>query len=122
MVSCLTYFRVEFSEGFCVKDFCESLKLTKNEVDYSSEKKRLIIGRNERFNINVNEMLRVTLKDLLGKEELLFTLKEKYGLTYYLERVPSLSVSEVNPILSLEEDIIRFLYLTKTIDDLDYYV
>lgn len=122
MVSCLTYFRVEFNENFCVKDFCESLKLTKNEVDYSSEKMCLIIGRNERFNINVNEMLRVTLKDLLGKEELLFALKEKYGLTYYLERVPSLSVSEVNPILSLEEDIIRFLYLTKTIDDLDYYV
>ena len=113
---------MEFNENFCVKDFCESLKLTKNEVDYSSEKMRLIIGRNERFNINVNEMLRVTLKDLLGKEELLFALKEKYGLTYYLERVPSLSVSEVNPILSLEEYIIRFLYLTKTIDDLDYYV
>ena len=84
MVSCLTYFRVEFNENFCVKDFCESLKLTKNEVDYSSEKMRLIIGRNERFNINVNEMLRVTLKDLLGKEELLFALEAAFAFDYSL--------------------------------------
>ena len=69
-------------------------------------------------------MVRVTLKDLFGKEEILLSLKEKYALEYYLERVPTLESDSERPnqCLSLDFDIIEFLYKTRTRDDLDYYV
>ena len=82
------------------------------------------IGRNEIYNVDINEMVRYTLKDLFGKEEILLELKEQYNLKYYLERVPQLhaDTTNVNPILSLAPDIVEFLYKTQTIDDLDYYI
>ena len=122
--TCLTYFLVVHDENFDLKDFCDLLDLDYdyylqfNTVDF------LEIGRNEIYNVNINEMIRITLQDLFGKVDMLNKLKEKYNLTYYLERVPSLveSSDEPTPILSLESDIIEFLYKTNTIDDLDYYI
>ena len=51
-------------------------------------------------------------------------MKEKYNLEYYLERVLYLKKKTglVHPILGLDNDIVEFLYKTKTIDDLDYYI
>lgn len=121
---CLTYFRVMFNEDFDLKYFCEQLSLDYEYLKNYATDCSLEIGRNEIFNININEMVRVSLKDLFGKEDILIKLKEKYNLLYYLERVPELhsDTTLVNPILSLESDIVEFLYKTKTIDDLDYYI
>lgn len=121
---CLTYFRVMYDENFNMKDFCDKLGLDYDYLkDYGTDCS-MEIGRNEIFNIDINEMVRVTLKDLFGKEVILSELKEKYKLEYYLERVPMLNgdTTKVNPVLSLDYDIIEFLYKTKTIDDLDYYI
>ena len=67
-------------------------------------------------------MLRETLKDLIGKEEILLELKNKYNLEYYLERVPLLINDASYFKLSLDDDIIEFMYKTKTKDDLDYHL
>lgn len=119
---CLTYFRVMFDENFDIKIFCENLGL-----DYEYYKKfgtdvSLEVGRNEVYDVDINKMVRITLKDLFGKEDILLELKEKYNLEYYLERVPCIYTESIHPILSLDNDIIEFLYKTKTMDDLDYYL
>ena len=69
-------------------------------------------------------MIRKTLKDLTSKTELLASLKKELNLEYYLVLVPEIYTgSEMpNQILSLESDIIEFLYLTKVEQDLDYYI
>ena len=121
---CLTYFLVQFGDNFNLRDFCSLLGLSLGETERFSTECTLEIGRNEFFDMDVNVMLRKTLKDLLGKEKQLLALKERYGLTYYLERVPSLQANSEAPnqCLSLAPDVIEFLYKTQTVDDLDYYI
>lgn len=121
---CLTYFFVEHDGNLDKKEFCKILNLDENIIEYFSTDNTIEIGRNELYDVDVNKMVRVTLKDLLGKEEKLLYLKEKYNLYYALERVPSLvaDTNEPHPILGLDNDIIEFLVKTKTVDDLDYYV
>ena len=69
-------------------------------------------------------MLRVTLMYLFDKVEELNGISKLYDVKYYLVVVPELysDNEDVHQILSLDSDIIEFLYLTKTIYDLDYYV
>lgn len=118
----LTYFAVYFGDNFNLQDFCDLLNLQIENVAYYKSDMRLEIGRNSQFKINLNEMVRKTLSLLLGKEDALYMLRKKYNLKYYLARVAWVNANEVNPILSLEPDIVEFLYLTGTEDDLDYYV
>ena len=82
------------------------------------------IGFNDTYDVNVNNMFRSTLKDLLGKEERLAELKSELGLDYYLVAVPEIASKgdEVHQILSLDADIVEFLYLSKATHDLDYYI
>ena len=81
----------------------------------------IFIGYHYDYKEDVNEMVRYSLKDLFGKEEILLKLKNKYNLTYKLERVPTLfKKRRIN--ISLSPDIIEFLYKTQTIDDLDYFI
>jgi len=96
-----------------------------------SEKSKIVreydeitIGFNDKYDVNINVMIRKTLKDLTSKTELLASLKKELNLEYYLVLVPEIYTgSEMpNQILSLESDIIEFLYLTKTEQDLDYYI
>mgnify|MGYP001043382847 CR=1 FL=1 len=85
---------------------------------------RFVLGFNENYNVDVNEMLRVTLKDLFGKEEQIKKLKKEFSLSAILEIVPVIASNsnEPNQYLSLERDIIEFLYKSETDIDLDYYV
>lgn len=82
------------------------------------------IGRNEAYSVYVSDMCRITLKDLFGKEELIVEFKKKYNLSTTLEIVPFIvsNSEEPNQCLSLDDDIIEFLYKTGTQMDLDYYV
>ena len=47
--------------------------------------------------------------------------RNKYGLEYYLVRVVELNDNN-KPILSLDDDIIEFLFKVSAKDDLDYYL
>ena len=123
--SCRTYFAIygDFDSGLIIK------MLNLNQINCEEKinglgEKSLKIGINDVYDNNVNNMIRVTLKDLYYKVDVLIDLKEKYDLEYYLEVVPSIirNSEKVKQILSLEEDVIEFLYKTKTIHDLDYYI
>ena len=122
---CLTYFRVMYDiSNFDPYDFCASLDIPYEVYEKFGTDCCIEIGRNERFNLDINVMIRETLRDLFGKEEILKILKEKYNLEYFLERVPTIikDSTESNQILSLDNDIIEFLYRTQTKDDLDYFI
>ena len=122
--SCLTYFFVEHDGKLDKKEFCKLLNLDEKSVEHFSTSETIEIGRNEIYDVDVNKMVRVSLKDLLGKEKELVYLKEKYNLYYALERVPTIvaDTTEPHPILSLDGDIVEFLAKTGTVDDLDYYI
>lgn len=121
----LTYLLVEYDEStFDLRDFCNRLSLNFDELQRFCADGTMELGRNELFDLDINVMLRRTLKNLLGNEDILLALKEKYALTYTLERVPLLQAAENAPHqrLFLDEDILRFMYLCKVKDDLDYHV
>ena len=118
----LTYFAIYFNEELNLDDFCAKLGFAKEEILPLVHKDKIVIGENREPSLNVNECLRTTLKDLFGKEDILYQLKQEYGLDYYLAKVVYLTPEGVMPILSLEGDIVEFLYLTEAIDDLDYYI
>ena len=123
--TCLTYFLVKFhSHNFDLRVFCSRLGLDYNETLRFSTPGTIEIGRNELYEDDINIMIRVTLKELFGKEEALLDLKARYELEYYLIRVPLilLDSDEQFPNLSLDEDIVEFMYKTRTIDDLDYFI
>jgi hypothetical protein len=120
----LTYFSVRFDPAtFHLADFCAALGLDPEEAERFGTECTLELGRNERFDLDMNVMLRRTLEPLFGKEEALCLLRERYGLTYVLERVVLLPSTEEAPRqkLSLDEDIVAFLYRTGTRDELDYF-
>lgn len=121
----LTYFRVHLgNKPLNLVDFCTRLGLDyETTKDYGTDV-TVHIGECYDFDIDINVMLRKTLKDLFGKEEILVELKREYGLEYYLERVPTLVADSdmPNQLLSLDSDIIEFMYKTGTHDDLDYFV
>lgn len=136
MCRCRIYFSVLGDENiyFDTQDFLKQLGIkdhfTVHQKGEIRDEKRKVpylrsevcLGMNEEFDININAMIRSSLGFLFPKWETLVALKEKYHLLYYLERVVYLSSTEVNPILSLDEDIIDFLSKAKIEDDLDYYV
>ena len=118
----LTYFLVHYDpQNFSFEDFCNELDLDLEETKLHGTEDDIYIGYHYDYKEDVNEMVRHTLKDLFGKEEKLLKLKNKYNLTYKLERVPTLFKNRrIN--VSLSPDIIEFLYKTQTIDDLDYFI
>jgi hypothetical protein len=83
-----------------------------------------IVEDNDKYNVDINEMIRATIKPFVGREEEVKTLKEKYGLEILLTIVPEIYADneEVRPLLSLDDDIIAFLYNTNISHDLDYYI
>jgi len=129
---CRTYFRI--IGNFDTKEVLNLINVEADKIYNKgeiSEKSKIVreydeitIGFNDKYDVNINVMIRKTLKDLTSKTELLASLKKELNLEYYLVLVPEIYTgSEMpNQILSLESDIIEFLYLTKTEQDLDYYI
>lgn len=83
-----------------------------------------VIGRNCAYDVDVNNMLRVTLADAFGKERELARLASEYGVKISLVIVPQIAAdsTEPNQLLSLDGDIIEFLYKSGAALDLDYYI
>ena len=117
--SCRTYFKI-CPTVFMANDVLIGL------LGFPPESKNdeYVIGYNEQFDIDVNNMLRVTLKELFGKEEAIRKICKLCAGTAYLEIVPCLVHDSPEPsqILSLDPDIIEFLYKSGTRLDLDYYI
>lgn len=85
---------------------------------------RIIIGFNDVFDVDVNVMARRTIKDFIGREELLRELQRDFSAEIWLEISPYLQhdCKLPNQMLSLDGDIIAFLYKSGVKLDLDYYV
>lgn len=123
MHKCLTYFLIYSKRMIDMRIIVEALGLNEDVISKMTEQS-LEIGRCDKYDVNINNMIRTTIKSLVGKEDILLALKEKYNLEFYLSKVVMLDVKSniPNPILSLEGDVIEFLYKTNTIDDIDYYL
>lgn len=129
---CRTFFVI--TGDFNAKDVLNALEVDNYEVfnkgeEYKISKRKrefdeIKIGFNENYNVDINEMIRATLKGIINKTDVLKTLKKELSLDYALVLVPEIysDSEEPNPLLSLDRDIIEFLYLTETDIDLDYYV
>lgn len=129
---CRTYFLI--TGNFDAKDILNTLDVENYEVfkkgeEYKISKRKrefdeIKIGFNDKYNVDINEMIRETLKDVINKTDVLKMLKKEFNLDYALVLVPEIysDSEEPNPLLSLDRDIIEFLYLTETDIDLDYYV
>ena len=118
--TCYTYFAVYGDIPDEV--FRSALSLEKGQL--TAERGKLKLGTCRTYTVDLNEMYRETLSLLRGKEAILADLRTRYSLTYYLVAVPEIvsGCEEPSPILSLSPDIVEFLYLTGTVQDLDYYV
>ena len=81
-------------------------------------------GLNEEYDVDVNVMIRKTIAPFLDKIDLLCHLKNSFGLEYAIVIVPELVAEsdEPKPVLSLDRDIVEFMYLTGATHDLDYYI
>ena len=118
--SCITYFYA-IGEDFA-NEFIKELRLDEGFVKITE--RGVKVGFNEDDSVNINDMYRKTLRRLLNKTELLSSLRERFDLEYFLIAIPELESESKKPlpILSLDDDIIEFLYLTKTHHDLDVYL
>lgn len=119
---CRTYFRI--SGNADSGEILRELNLTPSKVTDKDGSTEIDVGYNDSYSTDINDMLRVTLSELFGKEEQLLELKSTLGLDYYLVTVPELAKDsdEPHPILSLDSDIIEFLYRSKAVHDIDYYI
>ena len=85
----------------------------KNKVDIK-------INKNINYDVYVSNMINKVINNL--DKEKLNDLKNKYNLDYYLVIKPEININDIKQCLSLDDNIIEFLYLTKTHLDLDYYL
>ena len=72
------------------------------------------------YDVYVSNMINKVINNL--DKEKLNDLKNKYNLDYYLVIKPEININDIKQCLSLDDNIIEFLYLTKTHLDLDYYL
>ena len=98
-----------------IKDICENAKEEGNLVE---------CGKNKDYNVDINNMIRKTIFDFLGHEEEIKKFLLEYKVEAFLEIVPEIkaNIAEPKPILSLDDDIIKFLYTSGIRMDLDYYI
>lgn len=88
------------------------------------DRHHFVIGSNARYSSDINKMLAATLKGLLGKEDAIKEMQQRFSVTCVLEIVPYIASGSEQPSqnLSLNQEIIDFLYNSDTAMDLDYYV
>lgn len=99
--------------------------LTRNfDCPWQKEKYAYRTEVNTNYDVDVNNMLRVTLAPFFGKEEEMKNIANEFGVEFVLEIVPELYASspQPTPILSLDKDIVAFLYLSGASHDLDLYL
>ncbi len=118
-----TYLRAYFSSDAAPEGLADELRRT-FDCPWIAGKHDFSTPVNSRYDVDVNNMLRVTLAPFFGKESEFKRIAEEYNVEFILEIVPELEANSAypTPILSLDNDIIKFLYLSGVIHDLDLYV
>lgn len=79
---------------------------------------------NNEYDADVNNMIRKTAGRYYGKEDSLKKMLERTGAGLYLVIVVRIAKDgeEPYPVLSLDDDVIGFLYKSGAKEDLDYYI
>ena len=110
--------------GIFTKDEAEKFLRERLGVDPVWKRHHFEIGRNETYRADINEMIRITLKDLFGKEALLKELQQTFGVTTSLVLVPYIASEseETHRNLSPDRDVIAFLFESNTMHDMDYFI
>lgn len=92
--------------------------------DYILKKYGYEIALNEEYDVDINNMVRKTIKDFVGKEKKIKQMLQRLGAEMYLEIVPYIRADceDPKPILSLDDDIIEFAYKSGVKLDIDYYI
>ncbi len=125
--SCLTYFKIEGEldpEELAARlgvTACHPFK-SRDQWERTSRRRTLYIGYNTDYDVNINKMIKRTITPLVKSLDLLCELRDSMKLKLSLIVVPRIYTSQIKPILSLDEDIISFLFFTQASYDLDYYV
>jgi hypothetical protein len=124
--SCKTYLYVVGKEDKIEKGIFDDVEgeIKKYTADYIRKNDCIEIGENTLYNVDVNVMIRQTIKDFAFKCKEIKELINKFNLEIYLEIVPQIVADSQKPrqILSLDDDIIAFLYNSSIKLDLDYYI
>ncbi len=140
--SCYTYFAIR--GDFKHEDITKRLNLTPCDSWNTGDLSRFHPPEKERrytfscwkygicndYDIDIPNMMRKTIKDLIPKKAELLKIREDYDAGLYLEVVPEIYVPkddndtdyEPHPVITPSRDIIEFLYETKTELDIDYYI
>lgn len=110
--------------GIFNKTQVEKFIIDNFDVQPKWRRHRFLLDVNEIYSVDVNDMIRITLKNLLGKENKIKELCQSFGVKTSLVVVPYIAseTEEAKQNLSLDKDIIDFLYESGTSIDLDYYV
>lgn len=110
--------------GILNKD--EVFKYIKNTFGITPKWNRhhFVIGLNKNYETNINEMIRVTLNNLIGKEKKIKEMCKKFNVSTSLIIKPTIAnkSEDSKQILSLDSDIIDFLYKSNTTMDFDYSI
>ena len=127
--SCYTYFQI--SGDFDPKEVAEILGLKPDRwrkvgdllpSGRRSKTAYLEYGRCEKYDVEVENMMRATIAPLLDKVALLSEIREKYKVEFWLSVVPTVHVGESSPTLAPPLDVIDFCHATRTEIDIDLYV
>jgi hypothetical protein len=79
-------------------------------------------GRCEDYDVQVENQMMQTIKDLVPKINILQEIKKKFDVDYILEVVPSIYTGETTPCLAPNRAVIEFCYHTETDIDMDLWV
>jgi hypothetical protein len=92
--------------------------------DYARVNDEFVICVNCDYDVDVNVMARKTVREFIGREQELIALQNLFKVDIWLEIVPYIlhDADEPKPLLSLERDLIEFLYKSCVELDIDYYI
>lgn len=121
--SCRTYLRLCVDEDHDGKTTEQALDAFTKDWRRSRDGE-YEIEENEVYDVDINNMIRKTVRAFVGREDEVKQLLKKLGAQLYLEVVPYIYADSESPrpILSPDADIIAFLYKSGIRFDLDYYI
>ncbi len=135
--TCYTYFKIV--GNFDPHIIIDKLNIVPNKVEkigeqiisefnnkaYVCEDSYIQIGLNHNYDVNLNNMFEVTIKDLRPKIKELIDLKNEIkAIEYFLVAVPEIKAESEhpNPLISLTKEMMKFLVDIDGEIDIDYYI
>ena len=127
--ACYTYFRIV--GDFDPDEITRKLGLSPFEIrrigdalagGRRSEFAAWNFGKCDDYDLCTDEQMWRTIEPLLGKEDILNEIRERYDVVFWLEIVPELYVSETTPSLAPSLEVMDFCHATRTRLDIDLYI